>query len=166
MKQIIAENKGLIRSIIKKIIGNYNDDIEQEVYIKTWKNIDNYKEKGRFKQWIAVLTANVCRDYFRSRQYLQTKAENTDEELLNAISNSKNPEMILDVKSRQKIILKAVDALPPKYRKIVIWFEFEELSYEQIAKKTGLPIGTIKSRLHNARKILAEKLKFLKGENK
>ncbi len=166
MKQIIAENKGLIRSIIKKITGNYNDDIEQEVYIKTWKNIDDYKETGKFKQWIAILTANVCRDYFRSRQYIQTKAENTNEELLGLIANKKNPEVILDAKKRQKIILQAVDSLPAKYKKIVIWFEFEELSYEQIANKTGLPIGTVKSRLYNARKILAEKLKFLKGENK
>lgn len=166
MKQIIAENKSFIRSVIKKITGNYNDDIEQEVYIKTWKNIDNYKEEGKFRQWIAVLTANVCRDYFRSRQYVQTKAEKTDGELLEMVSDNKNPEIISDAKKRQKIILQAVDNLPAKYRKIVIWFEFEELSYEQISNKTGLPIGTIKSRLYNARKILAEKLKFLKGEYK
>ena len=38
MKQIILENRGLIRAIIRKLTGSYNDDIEQEVYIKTWKN--------------------------------------------------------------------------------------------------------------------------------
>ena len=60
------------------------------------------------------------------------------------------------------MILKTVDDLPAKLRKIVILFEFEEFSYEQIAKKTGLPQGTVKSRLFNARKILSEKLKPLK----
>lgn len=57
-----------------------------------------------------------------------------------------------DSKARQKVILKAVDDLPAKLRKIVILFEFEEFSYEQIAKKTGLPQGTVKSRLFNAAK--------------
>ena len=56
------------------------------------------------------------------------------------------------------------DSVPDKYRKVVVWFEFEDLSYEQIAKKTSLPVGTVKSRLFAARKILAEQLKFLKGE--
>ena len=63
---------------------------------------------------------------------------------------------------RQKVILKAVDSLPRKLRQIVVWYEFEEMSYDEIARKTGLPAGTVKSRLFNARKILSEKLQFLK----
>lgn len=164
MKQIILENKSRIRAIIRKLTGSYNEDIEQEVYIKTWRNLPHYQEEGKFKQWLSQLTANVCRDYFRSRQYKQSAAENADETALESATAAETPEKILDAKSRQKIILKAVDSLPDKYRRIVIWFEFEELSYEQIARKTGLPLGTVKSRLFAARKILAEKLKFLRGE--
>ena len=164
MKQIIAENKGLIRSIIKKITGNYNDDIEQEVYIKTWKNMSQYHEEGKFRQWISCLTANVCRDYFRGRQYKQGICENSEDDVLDNVADVRTPEKSLSSRQRQKIILKAVDDLPEKYKKIVIWFEFEELSYEQIAKKTNLPLGTVKSRLSTARKILAYKLSFLKGE--
>ena len=50
MKKIIAENRSRIRAIIKKLTGSYNEDIEQEVYIKTWRNLENYKENGKFKQ--------------------------------------------------------------------------------------------------------------------
>ena len=69
MKDIIEQNRGLIKAIIKKLTGSYNEDIEQEVYIKTWRNMNHYKEQGKFSQWIGALTANVCRDYFKSRQY-------------------------------------------------------------------------------------------------
>ena len=69
MKDIIEQNRGLIKAIIKKLTGSYNEDIEQEVYIKTWRNMGHYKEQGKFSQWIGALTANVCRDYFKSRQY-------------------------------------------------------------------------------------------------
>ena len=75
-------------------------------------------------------------------------------------------EKIIDAKKRQKIILKAIDELPYKMRKVVVLFEFEDFTVSEIAKKLGEPEGTIKSRLFNARKVLAEKLKFLLGENK
>lgn len=49
-------------------------------------------------------------------------------------------------------------------RKVIILFEFEGLSQEQIARKTGVPVGTVKSRLFHARQILSQKLSYLKGE--
>ena len=151
MKQFIQENKSLIRAVIKKMTGSYNEDIEQDVYIKTWRNMDKYQESGKLRQWICTLTANLCRDYFKSRQYRLGAGQLNDEQTLEEIPS-------------QKIILKAVDCLPRKLRQVVIWYEFEDQSYDQIAVRTGLPVGTVKSRLFNARKILAEKLKFLQGE--
>ena len=44
MKDIIQENKGFIRAVIRRVTGAYNEDIEQEVYIKTWRNMQNYQE--------------------------------------------------------------------------------------------------------------------------
>ena len=165
MRNIIEENKGLIKAIIKKITGSYNDDIEQEVYIKTWKNIDNYKESGKLKSWIATITANVCKDYFKSSSYKQNLREVRDENVLENKAVLASQEKIVDAKKRQKIILKEVDELPYKMRKVVVLFEFEDFSISEIAKKLGEPEGTVKSRLFNARKVLAEKLKFLLGEN-
>ena len=165
MRNIIEENKGLIKAIIKKITGSYNDDIEQEVYIKTWKNIDNYKESGKLKSWIATITANVCKDYFKSSSYKQNLREVRDENVLENKAVLASQEKSVDAKKRQKIILKAVDELPYKMRKVVVLFEFEDFSISEIAKKLGEPEGTVKSRLFNARKVLAEKLKFLLGEN-
>ena len=165
MRNIIKENQGLIKAIIKKITGSYNEDIEQEVYIKTWKNIDNYKEEGKLKSWIATITANLCRDYFKSSSYKQNLREIRDEGVLENKAVLASQEKVIDAKKRQKIILKAVDELPYKMRKVVVLFEFEDFSIAEIAKKLGEPEGTIKSRLFNARKVLAEKLKFLLGEN-
>ena len=165
MTQIINENKSYIRAIIKKITGSYNEDLEQDVYIKTWRNLDKYNpEGGKFKQWICALTVNVCKDYFKSRLYKQQASQISDDGVVDAEVFAPKQEEVLSSKERQKIILKAVDALPRKLRQVVILFEFEELSYEQIAKKLGLPVGTVRSRLFNARKELSEKLKFLKGD--
>ena len=71
---------------------------------------------------------------------------------------------MLDSKTRQKIILRAVNSLPPKMKKVIILCEFEDNSIKQAAQKLGISEGTVKSRLFNARKILAEVLKPLQGE--
>lgn len=164
MKKIIEENHGLVRAIIKKITGTYNDDLEQEVYIKTWRYWPKYQENGKLKQWISAIAASVCKDYFKSSAYRQSVNEVTEEEILENKSVAASQERIIDARKRQKIVLKAVDNLPAKMRKVIILHEFEDLTIEQIAKKFGEPVGTIKSRLYNARKILAEELKFLQGE--
>ena len=164
MRDIIQENKGFIRSVIRRVTGSYNEDIEQEVYIKTWRNMENYQEQGKFKQWLGMLTANVCRDYFRSKINREQSAEIGDEEVLNNIPDNFSQEKFVDAKQRQKIILKAVDELPSKMRKVVVLHEFEDMPLEQVAQKLGLPLGTVKSRLFNAKKILSQKLAHLKGE--
>ncbi len=166
MKEIIEANRSRIRAIIRKLTGGDNEDIEQEVYIKTWRNLDKYQEQGKFRQWIGLLTANVCRDYFKSSQFKQESRQVNNAEILENLRVGGRQEEIVDAKARQKIILKAVDSLPAKLRQVVIWYEFEDLSYEQIAKKTGVPVGTVKSRLFHARKILSEKLVLLKGESR
>ena len=164
MKDIIAQNQGRIKAIIKKLTGSYNEDIEQEIYIKTWKNMNMYKEEGKCVQWISTLAANVCRDYLKSKQHQAEVRKVGDETLLDRVAVGGRQEEVIDAKRRQKIILKAVDTLPKKLRQVIILYEFEEMSYEEIARKTGDPVGTIKSRLFNARRLLSEVLQPLKGE--
>ena len=164
MEKIIEQNRGFIKSIIKKITGSYNEDLEQEVYIKTWRNLENYNEQGKLRSWLAMITKRVCLDYFKSSAYRQGQREVCDEQILQNKAVINNSDKVLDAKARGKIILKAVDELPAKMRKVIYWYEFEDMSIKQIAERLGEPEGTIKSRLHNARKILSEKLNFLRGE--
>lgn len=159
-----TEHRNLIRSIIKKLTGSYNEDLEQEAYLKAWQNRDKYKEDGKIKAWLSTLTANICRDYFKSRSFREDNAKIGGDEILEKMAFSPRHEERIESKARQKIILKAVDNLPMALRKVVIFYEFEEMPYAKIAKKLGIPEGTVKSRLSTARKILAEQLNFLKGE--
>ncbi|MDD3594732.1 MAG: sigma-70 family RNA polymerase sigma factor [Candidatus Gastranaerophilales bacterium] len=165
MKKIIDTYKHNIKTIIKKFTGKADEDLEQEVLIKAWKNKSKYNEQNRFKQWISTITANTCRDYLKSSNQKNSIYQVKDEDVLNNIADkSEKTEKIIDQKLRQKIILKAVYALPAKMKEVIILYEFEEMSYEEISKKIKTPIGTIKSRLFNARNILAEELKHLSGD--
>lgn len=161
MKKIIKENSSKIKALIRSFLGEANEDIEQEVYLRTYKNLPNYKEENKFSKWILTITANLCRDYLKSASFKHSSSSLHDEEVLDNIKYSKTPEMVYSQKERQKLVLKAVYSLPKKYKEIIILFEFEDYTYEAIAKKLNIPVGTVKSRISSARKILSEKLSFL-----
>lgn len=165
MKKIIQENSNKIRALIKNFLGETNEDIEQEVYIRTCKNLPNYKEQNKFSKWIFTITANLCRDYLKSAAFRNSSSTCHDEEAIENIKSTKTPEVIYTQKERQRLILKAVNSLPKKLKEVVILYEFEDYSYEGISKKLNIPHGTVKSRLNSARKLLADKLSFLIEEN-
>ena len=164
MKDIIKNNSFKIRQIIKNFTGHYDEDLEQEVYIKTYKHLEDYKEQNKFSAWICTITANLCRDYLRSAKFKNAQITDYDSEKLDSARAHSNPEREYSLKERQRITLKAINSLPKKLKESIILFEFEDYSYEQIAKKLNIPMGTVKSRINNARKILKEELSFLIGE--
>lgn len=163
MKKIINENKNRIISVIKNITGNKNEDLEQEVYIKVWKSLQYYKEQNKLTQWISQIASNISKDYLRSKSYKVESLQSDNEELDN-LAESLTPDKLLNKKERQKIILDAVYKLSPKLKQVVILYEFEDKSYEEISRKLKVPVGTIKSRLSSARKALSVELQYLKGE--
>lgn len=161
MKQIIENNKLKIQSIIKKFVGEPNEDLEQEIFMRVWKRLDTYKEQNKFTQWVCTVASNVCKDFVKSKGYKTSSLQVYDENISENIKSTETPEKILDKKLRGKLILKAVDNLPKKLKQVVVMYEFEGRSYEEISKRLNVPAGTIKSRLYNARKLLAEQLKEL-----
>lgn len=158
--ELIKQNKQNVRNIIKKITNEQNEDIEQEVYIKIWQNQSKYEEKGKLKGWIGTIAKNLVKDYLKSSYVKNTTI--AEEEKLNEIKDKKQtPELTLIQNERQKLIINAINALKPKFKEVVMLYEIEQLSYEQIARKIKTPVGTVKSRLYNAKKELAQSLKDL-----
>lgn len=158
-KELINLNKNSVRGVIKKITNTQNEDLEQEVYIKVWKNLDKYEEKGKFANWINMIARNVSFDYLKRKKIECTDLEN--EEIENKKDEKPTPENIFIQRERQKRILKEIENLKPKLREVIILTEFYGMTYEACAKKINCPEGTVKSRIHTAKKELAEKLKDL-----
>ena len=157
-KELIKNNQNNVRSIIKLITKETNEDLEQEVFIKVWKNTDKYKEQGSFKSWINTVAKNVSKDYLKSAQYKNRNTE--DDEILSTVKDKKQtPELRLITNDRQKRITEAINSLKPKFREVVMLCEIYGYTYEEASFKLKCPVGTIKSRLYNAKKELAKLLK-------
>lgn len=164
MLALEKENLLRVRAIIRKMTGHINEDLEQEVLLKSWENRHLYHEEGKFKAWLSALTVNLCRDYFRSSRFKAEVLQTPLDAVSDVTTSERTAEETVDMKTRQKIILKAVDSLPKKMREVIVCYEFEEMSYEETAARLHISVGTVKSRLFHARSVLSEKLAFLKGE--
>ncbi len=161
-KEIIKTNKENVKNIIRMITKEENEDLEQEVYLKVWKNSEKYKEKGSFKGWITTIAKNVSKDYLKSAVNRHERLLAEEDKTFENIRDKKSgPELKLVRNDRQQRILKAINKLKPKFREVIVYCEIYGYTYEDCAKRLKCPVGTIKSRIYNAKKILAEMLSDL-----
>ena len=163
--EIIKANKQNVKNIIRLITKQDNEDLEQEVYIKLWKNADKYEERGTFKSWINTIAKNTSKYFLKSASVKMEQNSTSDEFVLTSIKDKKiTPEERMAASERQKKIIRAIDGLKPKFREVIMLCEIYGYTYEDASKKLDCPIGTIKSRIYNAKKELAEVLSDLMNE--
>ena len=154
--KLVRENKKNIQNIIRLVTKEDNEDLEQEVYIRVLKNADKYKEQGTFKSWVSTIAKNISKDYLKSASYkARENSTSEDEDWVQIADKKVTPELRLIKNERQQIIIDAVNSLKPKFKEVVLMCEIYGYSYEDCAKKLNCPIGTVKSRLYNAKKELS-----------
>jgi len=155
-------HKMLIRSIVKKMLNRRDEDMEQEIYLHLWQKYPAYQEQDKLNAWIRVVAVNCCKDYLkRQSQKLLAASVNEEEAGLEAFSIADDPEKAWIVKCRRNLVLKALNELPKPMRDTLILTEFEDLSYEEAAHRLNISVGTVKSRIHNAKQKLHQKLSYL-----
>ena len=86
---LIKSNKQHVKNIIRLITKQENEDLEQEVYLKAWKNADKYEERGSFKSWIGTVAKNVSKDYLKSAGFKNLQNTTSDEIVLNSVTDKK-----------------------------------------------------------------------------
>lgn len=125
------------------------DDILQNVYITAMQKFNQLKNKESFKAWIISIARNKCNDYFREKAKV---LELPVEELLET-KLMPGRQGFTEIQSVQETLEK----LGGKEKQILYLYFWKEMTQEEIAEKLGIPLGTVKSRLHTAKKKFKEK---------
>jgi len=137
------------------------EDITQEVMIRVWQNIDDFKFTSA-KVWIIKTTHNLCIDLIRKRKVLvnsQVEIDEQFEEDYKDITPSNNPEYKMELNALSEKIKEAIQNLPENLRRIFVLYEVNGLKYKEIADMLELPLNSVKVYLLRARKRLQEDLK-------
>ena len=136
------------------------EDIAQEVFIQIYKSLKTFRRESSFGTWAYALTRNVCRRRLRDRGRDAGLFGGADEESgYEPRDTAPSIEIKFENEETGKLIRAAVDGLSPLHRSVIFLSCWERLSYEEIAGALDIPVGTVRSRIHNAMAALAKRLR-------
>jgi RNA polymerase sigma-70 factor (ECF subfamily) len=136
------------------------EDLLQETYAKALKGFSSFQPGTNFRAWMYRILRNT---FLTSRTGLKSfeSIDEAGDEVAGATEHT--PETILLQRLDQDLVRRGMDELPVLYREVLLLYEVEEMSYQEISATLGVPIGTVMSRLSRARRALRENVQRLQG---
>ena len=141
------------------------EDVVQEAYLRAFRFFKDV-QGDNVRPWLLGIVRNTCFDWLRQHRHLDNQLEfdelrDTDAGSTFLQSGAADPFTLLERREQSKRVNRAIDALAPIFREVIVLRELEEMPYEDIARVTGIPVGTVMSRLSRARALLRS---LLQGE--
>lgn len=139
------------------------EELTQEIFYQLYRSAATFRQRSRFRTWLYSLARNVCRHHERKhrreRRALDWEAVEEAPQLAEGWSGN-GPDALerLAAAEVQARVRRAVASLPRLQRTVLVLRDWEDLSYQEIAVILEVPVGTVRSRLHNARGALAREL--------
>jgi RNA polymerase sigma factor (sigma-70 family) len=162
-EELLGKYRTSVYSICLRMVRNRTvaEDIAQEVFIKVFSALNRYDPTFPFSSWLNRITSNLCIDHLRREKErtisLDQPVGGDDDDLLIQIpAPDAGPDRQMESSEMMATLEEALGSLPEHYRVIVILRHQEQLSYEEIADTLGIPLGTVKARIHRARNIIME----------
>ncbi len=165
-EQIVHRYKEPLVNFIYHFVGNRIDaeDVVQETFLRVFKKKNLYRSIAKFSTWIYTIASNLAKTELRRRRrrrilsLSQMGYEDKDYELPDHFSS---PDKTIERKTKEQIIRKEIEALPVKFKEVVVLRDIQEFSYEEISQILNIPLGTVKSRVNRGRLRLQKQLQHL-----
>ncbi len=153
-----------VRRIVLRIIRQPEavEDLTMEIFTRAFRYLPTFKPLFAFSTWLFRIATNYCIDFVRRRRiktvslHSVKKTDTANEWAFDYADDAPTPQEALIQLQRSDGLRQVVARLPPKYRCLVQLRYFEELTYEEIAVRQQLPLGTIKAQLHRGRELLRQ----------
>ncbi len=124
------------------------EDIAQDTFIRVWDKLSSYRPDGNFRAWLVRIAANMTIDALRRKKPVVDIAD------VPLVAPGQGPEAAVVSHERAAAVRAALMRLPVQSRTVLVLREYQALSYREIANTLDIPLGTVKSRLSDARRRL------------
>lgn len=173
--ELVRLYEGRIFRLVFRMLGDRAEaeDLAQEVFVTVFKSIASFRGDSKLSTWLYRVATNHAKNRLK---YLGRRARGQKKELdeyadasalesatMNTTHRSARPDEQAQGNQLEVLIRQALLELPDDQRELVVLRDIESLTYEEIQDLTGLPSGTVKSRLHRARLALAHRVRELQG---
>ncbi|HBR55879.1 MAG TPA: hypothetical protein DEA22_00130 [Blastocatellia bacterium] len=158
-EELVRRYQRQITGYLFRMLGDYDAslDVAQEVFIKVYNSLSKFSSEYKFSTWLYRIAHNAAVDHLRRNSICtqSIETENADGTYqLQLESPSPSPEKDRERSEWRTEIDIVVRRLPSAYRELILLRHANDLSYDEIADVTGLPLGTVKNRLFRAREMM------------
>ena len=166
-REIVTRYQGPVFGVIARVVRDASraEELAQDTFVKAFRALHTYDTQRKFSSWLLTIAHHTAIDEVRRGNPMTVSlddagdADNAPRQF--ADNRTPTPVAVVERLETAAMIRTAVARLRPEYRELVTLKYEQDLEYEDIVEITGLPIGTVKSSLHRARKELAEQLQSL-----
>lgn len=160
-EELVRRYQRPIAAYVYRMVGDYEAalDLTQEVFIKVYNSLARYRSEYKFSTWIYKIAHNAAVDHLRrysTREQSLIAQSDGEQYDLPIESGRLSPEQESEKRERRAEIEAVVRELPAVYRELIVLRHSHDLSYDEIAEVTNLPLGTVKNRLFRAREIMRQ----------
>jgi RNA polymerase sigma-70 factor (ECF subfamily) len=160
-EELVRRYQRPISTYVYRMVGDYDAalDLTQEVFIKVYGSLPRYRSEFKFSTWIYKIAHNAAVDHLRrhsSRVQALVNDFDGEQREISIESRRPSPEQESERKERRAEVETVISQLPPAYKELVILRHSQDMSYDEIADVTGLPLGTVKNRLFRAREVMRQ----------
>ena len=153
--ELLRRHQGKVRGLLLRLASDRNlaDDLAQEVFLRAYRGLNGFEGRARFSTWLYRIAYNVYLNHRARVRELAALPENFE-------SGAMAPDSSMSAmrSDMRKDLDAAIAALPERYRAVVMLYYLEDVSYPEIAEILELPLGTVKTHLHRAKRLLREHL--------
>ena len=148
-EELVAQCQPRLRAFLAKMVSDKTnvDDVTQEVWMEVFRDLGKLKDPGAFLPWMYRIARNRAFRILRRKSHATIPIEETD-----AISQATEDATFGADDARA--VHAALDRLIPEHREVLLLRFIEDMNYEDIAAVVGVPVGTVRSRIHNAKRLL------------
>jgi RNA polymerase sigma factor (sigma-70 family) len=170
--ELMGRYKDSIYYLFFKMVNNKDDaeDLMIDSFGKAFRNLHLYQPTYAFSTWLFRIATNNGIDHIRKKKIdtfsidKKIAGSDGDDMKIDIKSSSLDPEEELITEQKKLLVKELVDKLKPKYRQLIEMRYYDELSYEEIAEKLEMPLGTVKAQLFRAKDLLYNIMKSNKGK--
>lgn len=165
--EIVERYQRAVFGVIVRVVGNQGraEELAQEAFVRAFRALHTYDSQRRFAAWLLTVAHHVAIDEVRKNTLQTVSMEVSTEDGVRTMdfadTGGQTPAARFERLELSEALRMAISRLRPEYRELVSLKYEQELEYDEISGVTGIPVGTVKSSLHRARKELAEQLQTL-----
>lgn len=152
---LVLRYQRYVYNLALRVVGNPMDaeDIAQQAFVRAWRGLPQFKGEAHFSTWLYRIVTNVCYDHLpRIKRDLTTLEP--DDVIEDVPDEQQGVERTVLTDEECRLLHEALNKLPESYRLLLTLRHLQELSYEEIAGVTGMPLGTVKTGIFRARQKL------------